>query len=119
MKQTHPVPQIDVLRCSLSDVHTATQTGRWTAGSRGQTLFTLSLIQSVAAFSLTYIFFLAGGRHMLTLKPRHGIWISYYRLTYLVLWDNTTFHRVTLLGWSKTAYFRHRESSNKLYPKHH
>lgn len=52
------------------------------------------------------------------IKATDDILISEYWLTDLVSWDNAIFHRVTLLGWRKAAYFRHRESSIKLYPNH-
>lgn len=52
------------------------------------------------------------------MKETDDILISEYWLSDLVSWDNTASHRITVLSWSQAAYFRHRESSIKLYPNH-
>lgn len=52
------------------------------------------------------------------MKATDDILIFEYWLSDLVSWDNTASHRITVLSWSQAAYFRHRESSIKLYPNH-
>lgn len=123
VKQTHPVAQIDAAAYLTS---TRRRTDREMDRRKSGDKLYFRLIQSVASLSLTQIHFpllwegdtLRDTLLHTAMKATDDILISEYWLTDLVSWDNTTFPRLTLLGWSKTAYFRHGESSIKFYPVH-